>query len=280
MTLDARQALADIAARAGVRPRAANLSRRGIRDNFEVRCSFKIDGLRFEVLANTSLLHIRLHSESEIAFSTPRPDPILGTLTSLLGQVAGRDVYVNAGGLWSPVPWIYSSAAVAALSAIDIEGGELLTVTGGGPFALVHSAGIDSDWRRLQQLVALARLLPNGTSQESLEPLSLPEELRDLVSLLSRWAISDDGERSDLVESAETADLRDLVDRVQPRPSAHRQVPRRSQRSHRAGSAGRTGAIRDGGRARAEEAIRAGRVNLTAVSALPRSSLASVQLLT
>ena len=162
-------------------------------------------------------MHIRLHSESEIAFSTPRPDPILGTLTSLLGQVAGRDVYVNAGGLWSPIPWIYSSAAVAALSAIDIEGGELLTVTGGGPFALVHSAGIDSDWRRLQQLVALARLLPNGTSQESLEPLSLPEELRDLVSLLSRWAISDDGERSDLVESAETADLRDLVDRVQPR---------------------------------------------------------------
>jgi hypothetical protein len=30
-------------------------------------------------------------------------------------------------------------------------------------------------------------------------------------------AISDDGEPSDLVESAETADLRDLVDGVQPR---------------------------------------------------------------
>jgi hypothetical protein len=135
----------------------------------------------------------------------------------LLGQVAGRNVYVIAQGRGSPIPWIYSREAVAALSSLDIQDGELLTVTMGGPEAIVRSAGVDSDWERLQRLVALAQILPTGAAGEALDPQALPADLRDLLPLLARWAISDDVERTDAVSGADTAELRGLVERVEPR---------------------------------------------------------------
>lgn len=216
MTPDAHQSLAEIAARARVRTRDANMSYRGIRDNFDLRSSFKIDGFRFEVYANPSLLYVQLKSASGVLFSTPRRDPILN-IGLLLGQVAGRDVYVNAQGLGSPTPWIYGPEAIAALSSIEIGDEELLTAEMGGLVAILRSAGVDADWKRLQQLVALARILPAGAADRRLDPLKVPEDLRDVFPLLTRWAISDDVERSDLVGSAKTAALRRLVDRAEPR---------------------------------------------------------------
>jgi hypothetical protein len=216
VTPDARGALAEIAARAGVRTRDANMSYRTIRDNFDVRCNFKLDGFVFEVYANPSVLYVKLKIDSGVLFSTPRRNPILN-VGLLLGQVAGRDVFVNPQGLGSPVPWIHSPEAVAALSSIEIGDEELLTVEMGGVDAILRSGGVNADWKRLQQLVALARIVPTGAADMLLNPQKVPEDLRDLFPLLARWAISDDVERSDLVSSAKTAALRRLVERTEPR---------------------------------------------------------------
>lgn len=212
---DPRESLKEIAARARVKTRPANLSIRLVKDNFEIRCGFKLDGLKCDVYANPSLLHVDLHRDSGLLFSTPNRSSILST-GLLLGQVAGQDVYVNAQGLGSPVPWIYSAEAVAALGALALESDELLTVAMNGPYALFRSAGGDADWQRIQKLVALARILPPAPAEGPLDPGKLSAELRALVPPLMRWGISDDSERSDLVTGAKTAQLRALVERVEP----------------------------------------------------------------
>jgi hypothetical protein len=213
---DARESLKGIAVKAGVKTRPLNLSIRGVRDTFERRCNFKIDGQKFEVHANPSLLFVRVQSESSVVFSTPTPSPIL-SIGLLLRQVAGRDVFVNADGRWSPAPWIYGAEAVAALSSLDLRGDEHLTVARNGPEALLYSAGAEADWERLQKLLALARILPPAPKEERLDPNNLPEDLRDLFPLLARWGVPDDGERSDLVSEAKAPALQRLVDRVEPR---------------------------------------------------------------
>jgi hypothetical protein len=214
--VDARESLKGIAARARTKTRPIRLSIRIVWDTFERRCNFELDGFRFEVFANRRLLFVELHSDSGVLFSTPRTYADLGIM-SLLGQVAGRDMYVNEQGRGSPVPWIYSPDAVAALSSFEFEDEELLTVTLGGPQAIFASRGPEADWERLQKLAALARVLPPAPTEEPLDPQRLPEDLRDLFPLLARWAVPDDLERSDLVAEADTAALQELVDIAEPR---------------------------------------------------------------
>ena len=213
---DGRESLKQIAARARVTTRPAMLIVRGGRDYFTVRCSFKSDDFRIAAYANTSQLYVVLNGDSGVVFSTPRQDPDLN-VTSLLGQVAGRDVYMNGQGLGSPLDWIYGSDAVAALTSIEIGEEERLTVALNGLSALLLSAGGDADWERLRRLVALARVLPRGLKQAQLDRGLLPEDLRDLFFLLKRWGIPDDEERSAAVTSAKTETLERLVERAETR---------------------------------------------------------------
>jgi hypothetical protein len=189
------------------------LSIRGVWDNFERRCSFKSEGIRVEVYANPAYLNVWLHCESGVLFATPRPEP---SAMSLLGQVAGTDVYVSEQGLGSPIPWIHSPAAVEALRLIDIGEGEQLIVHIGGANALLRSDGPESDWNRLQRIIAFALTLPPGAEPEALDPLKVPEDLRKLLPLVAKWGKSDDAERGDLVEGARTASLERLVDHGKP----------------------------------------------------------------
>ena len=215
MSHDARDALAAIAARAGARTKPTNLSYRGIHDNFERRSSFKQEGIPIDAYANPTHLYIRMRKQSGVLFATPRRDPVLN-VGILIGQIAGRDVYVNEQGLGSPGRWIYSPEVVAALSSIDIGGDEQLTINLGGVNALLESRGADKDWARLRQLVALARILPAEPSPTAVDPQKLPEDLRPLVPLLLEWGKSDDVDRADLIQAAETDLLQQLVDRGRP----------------------------------------------------------------
>jgi hypothetical protein len=156
---DARQSLKEIAVRAHVKTGRANMTIRPIKDDFDMRCTFKIVGLKCELYANPNFLYVIVHSKSSVLFATPSKSTIQST-GLLLGKVAGRDVFANGQGRSSPVPWIYSPKAVAAISALELGAEDLLTVTMNGPHALLRSAGADSDWERLQKLVALARILP------------------------------------------------------------------------------------------------------------------------
>jgi hypothetical protein len=156
---DARQSLKEIAVRAHVKTGRANMSIRLIKDDFELRCTFKIAGLKCELYANPIFLYVIVHSKSSVLFATPRKSSIAST-GLLLGKVAGRDVFVSTQGRGSPVPWINSPEAVAALTALELEREDLLTVALNGPHVLLRSAGADSDWERLEKLVALARILP------------------------------------------------------------------------------------------------------------------------
>jgi hypothetical protein len=212
----ARQSLKEIAVRAHVKVGRANMSIRLVKDNFDVRCTFKIAGLKCEVYANPSLLYAIVHTETTVLFATPRRSAIHST-GLLLGQFAGCDVFVNAAGRGSPSPWIHKHEAIAALRSLQLEGDDQLTVAMNGPRALLRSAGLDADWERLQKLVALARILPPGAIAAPLDLQVLPEDLRDLFPLLAHWAVSDDQARSDRVGNAKTAALQRLVDRVEPR---------------------------------------------------------------
>ena len=212
----ARQSLKEIAVRAHVKIGRANMSIRQVKENFDVRCTFKIAGLKCEVYANPSLLYAIVHRESNVLFATPRKSSVMST-GLLLGRVAGRDVFVNAEGRGSPMPWISSPDAVAALSALALEGEDLLTVAFNGPRALLHSTGPEADWVRLEKLVALARILPPGAAETPFDPEALPEDLREVVPLFAHWAAADDQDRSDRVSKAKTAALQRLVDRVGPR---------------------------------------------------------------
>jgi hypothetical protein len=156
---DARQSLKEIAVRAHVKTGRANMTIRLIKDDFELRCTFKIEGLKCELYANPIFLYVIVHRKSTVMFATPRKSTIQSTGLPL-GEVAGRDVFVNTQGRGSPTPWIYSPEAVAALSSLGLGGDDLLTVALNGPHALLRSRGGDADWERLQKLVALARVLP------------------------------------------------------------------------------------------------------------------------
>jgi hypothetical protein len=167
---DARKSLKEMAVRAHVKTGRAKMTIRLIQDEFEHRCTFKIAGLKCEVYANPSFLYVIVHRESTVFFATPRRSSIAST-GLLLGQVAGRDVFVNTNGRGSPVPWIERPEAITALSSLGLESDELLTVALNGPHALLRSAGPDADWERLQKLVALAGLLPQAATRRSHPPV-------------------------------------------------------------------------------------------------------------
>lgn len=216
MSASARDSLAAIAARAGVKTRAANLSYRGVRENFERRASFKLRGFQVELFAGGPSLYALFKREGKSLWSTPRPDPILG-LDALLGQVAGHDVFVSAQKLGSPIPWIYRPDVVAALQAVEVRDEELFTFDLGGASALLSTRGGDADWRRLELIAALLELAPAGTQKRTADRRALPEDLRDLHPLLEKWGKTDDAERSDLVERADNDALDQLVNRVRPK---------------------------------------------------------------
>jgi hypothetical protein len=213
---DARNSLKEIAVRAHVKTGQANMTIRLVKDDFELRSTFKITGLKCEVYANPSHLYAIVHSECTVLFATPQRSSIHST-GLLLGRIAGGDVFVNAAGRGSPTPWIHTAEAIAALSSLELDGDDQLTVAFNGPRALLLSAGADADWERLQKLVALARILPPGAAEAPLDPQALPEDFRDLFLLFAHWAVSDDEARSDRVIKAKTAALQRLVDRVGPR---------------------------------------------------------------
>ena len=217
MSRDAHDALVGIARRADVRTRPGNLSLRGfgVRDRFDRRCAFNSAEFRVEVWASPIFLWILVNCESAVVFATPRADPILN-VRSLLGKVAGHDVYVNKQGLGSPTPWIYGAEATSAIESLELTDDELLTITRGGPVALLRSAGAQADWERLQRLIALGRKLPAIAAGEALDRRQLPEDLRELFPLLNEWGKADDLQRSDLIEDAESAALEELVKRGQP----------------------------------------------------------------
>jgi hypothetical protein len=212
----ARQSLKEIAVRAHVKTGRASMTIRLIKDYFERRCTFKVAGMKCEVYANPSLLYTVVHRETNVLFATPRKSSIMST-GLLLGQIAGSDVFVNAEGRGSPVPWIYTPEAIAGLRSLELKGEDQLTVAFNGPSALLRPAGADADWERLQKLVALARILPPGVVEAPVDPLVLPEDLRDLVLLFAHWAVADDQARSERVSKARTEALRRVVARVELR---------------------------------------------------------------
>ncbi|MFC7242097.1 hypothetical protein ACFQO7_06340 [Catellatospora aurea] len=46
------------------------------------------------------------------------------------------------------------------------------------------------------------------------DPTRVPENVRHLIPLVERWSVPEDGERSDLMEAATDAQLRELTDAV------------------------------------------------------------------
>src|ERR1700676_5112743 len=104
---DARNSLKEIAVRAHVKTGRANMSIRQVKDDFELRCTFKIAGLKCEVYANPIFLYVIVHTKSSVLFATPRKSTIESTGLAL-GKVSAHEVFVNTQGRGSPVPWIYS----------------------------------------------------------------------------------------------------------------------------------------------------------------------------
>src|SRR5450756_1472911 len=121
---DARKSLKEIAVRAHVKTGRANMTIRLIQDDFDMRCTFKIAGLKCEVYANPIFFYAIVHNKSSVLFATPLKSTIQSTGLPL-GKVAGREVFVNTQGRGSPVPWIYSPEAVAALGSLELESEEL-----------------------------------------------------------------------------------------------------------------------------------------------------------
>ncbi len=212
---DARDLLSKISARHGARTRPSNLLVRGTPESFDRRSTFTVDGIRADAFANTSQLYVQIRCGSRVLFSTPGPDATMN-LRHLLGHVAGHDVHVSDRGIGSPIPWIYSSAAVDALQSLGLGDTEQLAATIGGLSAILDARD-DSTVHRVDDLVAFARRLPDTVAQQtSIDPQRLPVDLRALIPLVTAWGLTDDDERSDRVENADRAPLRALVEQGHP----------------------------------------------------------------
>jgi hypothetical protein len=69
----------------------------------------------------------------------------------------------------------------------------------------------------LDAIDALSFLVGRHVSEvESIDFTVLPLSLHSLIPLIGRWAVSDDGERADLLEEASESELSDLVATVEP----------------------------------------------------------------
>ena len=215
MKFDGRNVLTKISARHGARTREANLWVRGVPEPLDRRATLKIDATRVDAFANSTKLFLQMRCDSGVLFSTPRKD-IGMNIRQLLGQVAGHDIFVSELGLALPVPWIYSRAAVDGLQSLAMRDDELLTATVGGLSALLEAGDEDSTLERFSRLVSFARSLPAAAPAAAMDPHKLPADLRGLVSLAATWGLSDDAERSELVERAGDSELRTLVEQGRP----------------------------------------------------------------
>src|SRR5579864_5001387 len=66
-------------------------------------------------------------------------------------------------------------------------------------------------------MAGILELAPRGPAASNTDAAALPPDLRELQPLLEEWGRTDDSERSDLIDAADTSSLEELVRRVGPK---------------------------------------------------------------
>lgn len=188
------------------------------RDRFD-RCGvFRLSNKKLDCYANGVVFVVDIEDlNTSVMFSIPKPDAMHMSVSKL--SVRGLPpVYVPERSLGEVEDWLSDAEVRACLNSLALKKGEYLTQVLNMTWACFVPRGLDADWARLELLVRLIGLLPEGKPkrQPKIDASTLPELLRPLVSLIREWALSDDAKREAKIQNASMNKLASLHTSVQP----------------------------------------------------------------
>jgi hypothetical protein len=182
---------------------------------YEVRV--QVAQRRFSIRANNRYLAIEMRGDfSAGVFSINRPSMFVSFFHGEMVRSTAIDeqpVFVIGG---EPAPPILKDKGIQEdIRALRLDFDECLSAYGNGISLYVRPRSGRPLTDILNCLVKLAARLPHGhTRPPSLA--GLPDRFRPLISLIRRWGISDDADRTERLEQASRRQLQALVRRVSP----------------------------------------------------------------
>jgi hypothetical protein len=193
----------------GGRTRAFNLRWRKNEPNLDSLVRGRHRERRCDSASNGTWMQLRVGIETSLLFGAMRPIAYMGLRTAVVPAGPIPLFIDNAAGAVALNAWLGADGHEALLAALRLGDGEDLLVARNAIVVTFRTAGVRRHLDLLDAVSDLADALPPDTSDEA--PAALPDALAHLQPLADRWAIDDDSDRAEAIETATDDDLRALV---------------------------------------------------------------------
>lgn len=188
---------------------------------FDLETKVQRRGIPVRVGSNGLWLTVEVGCDSPFAVAVGRMDRILPA-DQPAGAVDGLLLYMMSAGAdeddrQAPVEWL--ERHVDVLRRVGLERGEGILIAQNVILAGLRPSPLEAFMQRLDGVIDLAEGLPSGPEADGHEGdtgMRMPSGLEALDDLATIWAIDDDADREELIDSASDAALKDLYARVRP----------------------------------------------------------------
>jgi hypothetical protein len=173
------------------------------------------------IATNGSWMQLNMRVETSLCFAAIRPDPVLA-LRRPVDPIGGVKVFVGTDGRVIDALHLWSGGKENArlLKLTALSGCEAVRLARNGIDATFRAVDMERQLKLVDTLADLAGSLPPDHAGGRAEDVRLPENLSSLAILLDSWAIDDDQERTERVESADVQELTRLIAGVEPHLAA------------------------------------------------------------
>lgn len=193
-------------------------------DLFEFEVRFQFGEHKFRASANNEFISLELRLEDVVCspiFTLNRPDRVM-LIKTPVKQVKqlSRQVYASDNSAAAGVStWLNTPSNLECLQTFSLGENDSLHVYANQLRTYLHNPSQDKVVAMLPLLQKLVSHL-HLKSEDIVDFNTLPEQFRQLKPLMEKWAVSDDQERSVLVDEASQQALKKLVQAVSPHMEA------------------------------------------------------------
>lgn len=186
---------------------------------FTEHIQFRRERLNIELLANEDYLALQVKAELPFQnFSINQGDRRFGRFDFATEIKVGErryPVFTRTGDLTAQQNQLLHSTDFSNFVAeLELTDGESFHVTRGGLDIYVKDRSFDDAERILRGVVSLVAKLEVPAPILNFE--KLPTIFHTLIPLLKIWAVSDDQQRANLIEKAESIELQEFIKEVAP----------------------------------------------------------------
>jgi hypothetical protein len=208
----ATDVLAELAAANRARVKPANLILSEFRETLTAVCRIRVGATRVEVYAGPTLLSAEIALQAPITLALGKSDHLVICADKPVARVMQTEVSAGAQFVEEVRALLRRDAVRRVIEDLQIDSHEQLLIARNRSALTVRARDAASLSVRLTAAIDLLHAIGPGTPASGVEELpSIPEVPREAVAGLSRWAISDDGDREEALANASDAELSELA---------------------------------------------------------------------